>query len=125
MLNGRPADVPRDRFCGFKDDTLQEYKTNVASAILAHAFTDDFSVKNTLRYGDYYRKYRTNLMSGVNNAAQTLTLSQALRDRRVKIDTKAAFVQDQLEITKQWKLLAGIRYDDFRADQTDKLNPSQ
>lgn len=201
MLSGRPADVPRDRFYGFKDDILQDYKTNVATATLKHAFSDDFSFKNTLRYGDYYRKYRTNLISGVNNAAQTVTLSQALRDsnqenlinqtdfvlktpfagmpntlafglefgkedfdfrsknstgsfttsifnptfpdtwpnaggaasdfsgtlntnRKVKIDTKAAYVQDQLELTKQWKLLGGIRYDHFEADQTDYLAPA-
>ncbi len=62
MLNGRPADVPSDRFYGFKDDTLQEYETNIATAILSHTFSDDFSVKNTTRYGDYYRKYRSLLI---------------------------------------------------------------
>jgi catecholate siderophore receptor len=207
MLNGRPADVKGSKFYGFKDDLLQEFKTNIATAILAHEFSDEFSVKNTLRYGDYYRKYRNFQVTAVNQAAKTATYSQSLRDssqenlinqtdfvlktplagmpntlafglefgqerfdfrsknsfrgntgtttttlpisilnpvfadswvgrrandfsgtlandRKVVLDTKAAYVQDQLEITKQWKLLAGIRYDDFKADQTDFLAPA-
>lgn len=208
MFQGRPADVSTRRFYGFKDDRLQEYETNVATAVLKHAFTDDFSVKNTTRYGDYYRKYRTNLIAGIGNAPTnaatfgTATFSQALRDshqqnwynqtdflltkpvlgmdntmafgmeygeeafdfrsknspgaayrtsifnpvfpatwpngtgaaddfsgtlatnRRVMLRTKSAYVQDQLSLTKEWKVLAGMRYDDFRANQTDLLAPA-
>ncbi len=205
MFQGRPADVSTRKFFGFKDDRLQKYETNVGTAVLSHAFTDDFSFKHTLRYGDYYRKYRTNLISGVGNDPAlatfgTATYSQALRDshqqnlynqtdfvlkkpvfgmentlafgtefgqetfdfrsknstfgatsnrysifnavfpdsvgagraddftgtlannRRVIADTKAAYVQDQLSLTENWKVLAGVRYDDFRVNQTDVLN---
>jgi catecholate siderophore receptor len=205
MFEGRPADVSTRRFYGYKDDRKQEYKTNVASAIFSHQFTDDFSLKNTLRYADYYRIYRTNLVSAVgNDPTNTATygkvrMSQALRDshqqnlynqtdfvlkkslfglpntlafgteygeenydfrsrnssgtaayisifdsvfanswnagdraddfsanlatnRRALARTKAVYAQDQLEITKHWKLLAGIRYDDFSLNQTDLLN---
>ena len=45
-------------------------------------------------------------------------------DREIKAKTQAVYVQDQLEITKQWKLLAGIRYDKFETDQDDKLVPA-
>lgn len=200
MFRGKPANVSTSSFYGFKDDLLQQYDTNVASAILAVQFSDDFSVKNTLRYGDYYRTYRTLLISGINQAAQTATYSQALRDshqqniynqtdftlktpvfgmpntlvfgaefgredydfrsknsapanqvvsifnpvfatslgagrandfsgtlatnRQMQTTTKAAYVLDQLELTKQWKLLAGTRYDDFKADQTDLVTPA-
>lgn len=213
MFRGRPADVPRDRYYGFKDDMLQEYETNVATAVFNHAFTDDFSVKNTTRYGDYYRKYRSQLINSIDNVNGTFVFREALRDsnqenlinqtdfvlktpiagmpntlafglelgkedfdfrskasrkagnqnfnvpisifnpsfpdtwgigraddfsnlvttgasnnkdqnRKVKVDTKAVYVQDQLEITKQWKLLAGIRYDHFEADQTDYITPA-
>ncbi|HSI21690.1 MAG TPA: TonB-dependent siderophore receptor [Methylophilaceae bacterium] len=197
MFHGRPADVSTSRFYGFKDDLLQHYVTNIATATLKHAFTDDFSVKNTLRYGDYYRKYRSLIISGVNQTAATATFSQSLRDshqqnlinqtdfvwtaplfglpntlafgaefgeeefdfrqknstgtrtvsifdpvfadtwgtglasnfggtlntnRRVRVKTSAAYIQDQLELTKQWKVLAGVRYDDFEADQTNVLD---
>ncbi len=212
MFNGRPANVPRDRYYGFKDDMLQEYETNVATAILKHAFNDEFSVKNTTRYGDYNRKYRSQLINSIDNVNGTFVFREALRDsnqenlinqtdfvlktplagmpntlafglefgkedyefrskasrigasqnfpaisifnpafpdtwgvgraddfsnlvntgasnnrdqnRKVKLNTQAAYIQDQLEITKQWKLLAGIRYDNFRADQTDYITPA-
>jgi catecholate siderophore receptor len=207
MFMGRPADVSTRKFYGFKDDRLQEYETNVATATLKHAFTDEFSVKNTTRYGDYYRKYRTNLIAGVvNDPANanfgTATFSQALRDshqqnlinqtdflltkpvfgmenklafgtefgeenydfrsknspganyrtsvfnpvfpstwpngagaaddfsgalassRQIRAITKAAYIQDQLSLTEQWKVLAGLRYDDFRVNQTDVLVPA-
>lgn len=208
MFLGRPADVSTRKFYGFKDDRLQEYETNVATATLKHAFTDEFSVKNTTRYGDYYRKYRTNLVSSVGNDPAitttfgTATFSQALRDshqqnlinqtdflltkplfgmenklafgaefgeenydfrsknspgaayrtsifnavfpatwpngtgaaddfsgtlnssRQIRAITKAAYVQDQLSLTEHWKVLAGVRYDDFRVDQTDVLVPA-
>lgn len=198
MFRGRPADVSISKFYGFEDDNLQHYVTNIASATFSHAFSDSFSVKNTLRYGDYYRKYRSVLISSINQNAATATYSQSLRDshqqnlinqtdfvlntplfgmpntlafgvefgkedfdfrqnnstgsrtvsifdpvfasswgaglatdfstpntnRRVEAKTKAFYVQDQLEITKQWKLLAGIRYDDFESDQTDLVTPA-
>jgi len=202
MFRGKPADVSTRKFFGFKDDSLQQYETNIATAIFKHDFSDEFSFKNTLRYGDYYRKYRTNLISAVgNNPALatfgTATYSQALRDshqqnlynqadfvlkkpvfgmantlafgaeygeedydfrsknsafgttptrysifngvfpdsvgagraddfsgvlatnRRASAVTNAAYVQDELSITEQWKVLAGVRYDDFRLNQTD------
>lgn len=204
MLNGRPADASARKFFGFKDDLLQEYTTNIATAIFSHAFTDDFSVKNTTRYADYYRKYRSLTINSIDQAAQTAVYRQALRDneqenlfnqtdfvlktpiggmanilafgtefgkeiyffrsknslrgasqnslpisitnpnftdswvgtrandfsgtlatdRVIKAKTQAAYVQDQLEITKQWKLLAGIRYDKFQTDQDDDLVPA-
>lgn len=213
MFRGRPANVSRSKYYGFKDDLLQEYETNVATAILSHAFTDDFSVKNILRYGDYQRRYRSQLINSIDNVAGTFVFREALRDsnqenlinqtnfllktpmagmpntlafglefgredfdfrskasrkagsqnfnvpisifnpsfpdswglgraddfsnlvatgasnnrdqnRKVKVNTKAAFVQDQLELTKQWKVLAGIRYDHFEADQTDYITPA-
>ena len=207
MFMGRPADVSTRKFYGFKDDRLQEYETNVATATLKHAFTDEFSVKNTTRYGDYYRKYRTNLVAGVvNDPASanfgTATFNQALRDshqqnlinqtdflltkpvfgmenklafgtefgeenydfrsknspgaayrtsifnpvfpstwpngagaaddfsgalassRQIRAITKAVYIQDQFSLTEQWKVLAGVRYDDFRVNQTDVLVPA-
>ncbi|MCI0733023.1 MAG: TonB-dependent siderophore receptor [Methylococcaceae bacterium] len=45
-------------------------------------------------------------------------------DRSTSTQTVAGYVLDQFEITPQWKLLAGTRYDFFAAKQDDRLNDS-
>jgi catecholate siderophore receptor len=83
MWQGRPADVPIKTFYGFTDNRLMDTDVNVATVALTHRFNQDFSVKNTVRYGDYERKYLTHLYSrapaytGAN--AGTIARSQALR----------------------------------------------
>ena len=199
MYRGKPAAVPVERFYGFVDDNLQNFDTTVATAILKHRFSSEFSVRNTFRYGGYNRKYRTFLygelmdtgltstvartqslrespqhdyynqtdfilqkpLFGFNNmllfgteigwedyafrskdstnvpaisvfnpaSARTVGLGRAndfsgklATDRYTSTQTVAGYVLDQFDITPQWKLLAGTRYDVFEAKQDDKLN---
>jgi catecholate siderophore receptor len=199
IVNGRPADVSIKQFYGFKDDHLQTYDTSVVTAALTHKFSSDFSVRNTFRYGNYKRDYRTLLLSDLtgSGANTQVTRTQALRyspqenfynqtdfsfqkplfgfnntllfgmelgwenyqflsknstgvspisvyqpvltdtvgsglavdlsgtlntDRETRTNTIAGYVLDQFEITPEWKLLAGARYDVFQAKQNDKLN---
>lgn len=199
MFRGKPATVPIEKFYGFIDDRLQTFDTTVATAIFNHRFSSDFSVRNTSRYGDYNRKYRTFQFGKVKDTGSTSTVArtQALRespqqnyynqtdftfkkplfgfnntlafgaeigwedftfrskdsttvpaisifnpasaatvgagrandfsgklatDRFTSTQTIAGYVLDQFEITPQWKLLAGTRYDVFEAKQDDKLN---
>ncbi|MGZ5051944.1 MAG: TonB-dependent receptor [Methylobacter sp.] len=199
MVNGKPAAVPVNQFYGFKDDLLQTYNTSVVTAIVNHRFNSNFSVRNTSRYGDYERDYRTLLFSGGatgTGAAASIARTQALRtspqhnyynqtdftykkplfgfnntllfgaevgwedytfrsknstgvtsvsiynpnsaatvgagrandfsgvlatDRLTNTETVAGYVLDQLELTPEWKLLAGARYDVFQARQDDRL----
>ncbi len=173
---------------------------NVATVALTHRFNQDFSVKNTVRYGDYERKYLTHLysgaaaLSGVN--AGTINRSQALRlntqenvynqtdfvykkplfghvntlmfgsefgweeydfksknstglsrvsvfdpritastsglaydfsgvlatNRLTRAQTYAGYLMDQFEITPEWKILGGTRYDVFEAQQIDRIS---
>jgi catecholate siderophore receptor len=82
MINGKPANVSGNQFYGFKDDLLQTYNTSVVTAIFNHRFNSEFSVRNTFRYGDYERDYRTLLFSGSaigTGATATIARSQALR----------------------------------------------
>lgn len=200
MVNGRPADVSIDTFYGFKDDRYQRYEADIATAIFEHEFSDQFSVKNTLRYGDYERNYRTHLFGAVDPVTNTVARSQHLRrntqenlfnqtdfvlktpvfglnntlafgtefgteeydfrsknsagarpvsifnpnsadswgvgrandfsgtlatDRLTKTYTRAAYVLDQLELNEQWKVLAGVRYDVFEAQQYDRLTDTR
>ncbi|WP_432740610.1 TonB-dependent siderophore receptor [Methylobacter sp. G7] len=198
MIGGRPADVPVNQFYGFKDDLLQTYDTSVVTAIFNHRFNSDFSVRNTARYGNYDRNYRTLLFGATSGtgSATTIARTQALRespqqnyynqtdftfkkplfgfnntllfgaevgwedysfrsknstgvtrvsiynpigtstvglgrandfsgvlatDRNTQTNTVAGYVLDQFEITPEWKLLAGGRYDVFQAKQNDNL----
>ncbi|MGH8612077.1 MAG: TonB-dependent receptor, partial [Gammaproteobacteria bacterium] len=81
MFRGEPADVPIEQFYGFPDDRLQEFDVNVATAAFSHRFTSEFSCKNSFRYGDYERFYRTHLFNAVTDLgpASTVGRSQALR----------------------------------------------
>lgn len=198
MFRGKPANVAIEKFYGFIDDRLQTFDTTVATSIFNHRFSTDFSVRNTTRYGNYNRKYRTVLPGAFTDTGATSALprSQALRenpqqnyynqtdftfkkplfgfnntllfgaeigwedyafrsknsssvssisifdpmsaatagagrandfsgtlntDRFTSTQTLAGYVLDQFEITPQWKLLAGTRYDIFEAKQDDKL----
>jgi outer membrane receptor for monomeric catechols len=82
-VRGRPADVPINTFYGFTDNRLMDTDVNVATVALTHRFNQDFSVKNTVRYGDYERKFLTHLYSGAaaytGANAGTIARSQALR----------------------------------------------
>lgn len=204
IVNGKKLDVKDSTFFGHKDDLLQDYDVNIATAIFSHAFSDEFSIKNSTRYADTKRKYRTFLPRTIDPVALTSTYRQRLRqanlkslfnqtdfllktpiagmpntlslglefgseeytyktkdslnggsadspvysllsplpdtwvgtrasdlsgalgtDRKVKAKTQAFYIQDQLEITEQWKLIAGTRYDRYATNPNDKLNPAR
>jgi len=171
---------------------------NVATVALSHRINSDFSVKNTVRVGEYERKYLTHLFGAVTDTGATSTVArtQALRqntqenvynqtdfvfkkslfgfnntlmfgsefgwedygfksknstgvsrisifnpvltssskglasdfsgtlatDRFTQTQTYAGYAMDQFELTPEWKLLAGGRYDVFEAEQNDELN---
>lgn len=196
---GRPADVPRKTYYGFIDDRLQKYETTVVTGIFNHRFTDEFRVRNTFRYGDYNREYRSLLFSAIAGTNTRVNRTQALREspqqiffnqtdfsfvkpiagfknqlmfgteigweefsfisknstgpasvtniaifnpvsastigagrandftgkldtnRIISTQTVAGYVLNQFELSPEWKILAGTRYDVFEARQTDRL----
>ncbi|MCQ8183578.1 TonB-dependent siderophore receptor [Methylomonas sp. SURF-1] len=205
MYKGRPADVPINTFYGYYDNRMMDTDVNVTTVALTHRFNQDFSVKNTVRYGDYERKYLTHLFSCPNTGicvptsganAGTINRSQALRlntqenvynqtdfvykkplfghvntlmfgsefgweeydyksknstglsrisvfdpritastsgmaydfsgflatNRLTRAQTYAGYLMDQFEITPEWKILGGTRYDVFEAQQIDRIS---
>lgn len=44
-------------------------------------------------------------------------------DNNVKADIAAIYIQDQISLNKEWKLLAGLRYDHFKATFDDRRLP--
>ncbi len=201
MYNGLPAGVPINTYYGFLDNRMMDTNVNVATVALTHRSNADFSVKNTVRYGDYERKFITHLFSGAaaltGANAGTIARSQALRfnsqenvynqtdfvykkplfglnntlmfgsefgweDYAFKATTQttipgripvfnpivtasaglptdfnastvlgtntlthaqyhAGYVMDQIELTPEWKLLGGTRYNIFDAQQSNFL----
>ncbi|MGE0679728.1 MAG: TonB-dependent receptor [Candidatus Binatia bacterium] len=191
LFRGKPADVPRTTFYGFPDDRLQEYTTTFATGTFDHRISSNLSVRNTFRYGDYERFYRTHLFGTVTDTGRTSTVTrnQALRlgtqenyynqtdlvwniplfmeahntllfgtefgweefsfrsknstdipsisifdpvrtrtvglgrandlegtldaHNEAQTDTQAFYFQNQLQVTPQWKVLGGVRWDRF------------
>lgn len=201
IYQGKPAEVPINTYYGFPDNQMQDTDVNVGTVALSHRFNDEFSVKNTVRYGEYDRKYLTHLFGAVRDTGLTSTVArtQALRgnnqenlynqtdfvlkkpvlgfnntlmfgaefgwenydfkaknstgvtpisifnpvltpsvgaglatdftgtlatDRYTETRTYAGYLMDQFELTPEWKLLGGVRYDVFSASQNDRLNDS-
>ena len=81
IYRGKPAGVPRTNFYGFPDDRRQKYDVTFTTATFDHRFTPNTSVRNTFRYGDYSRDYRTHLFGDVTDTGRTSTVArnQALR----------------------------------------------
>ena len=44
-------------------------------------------------------------------------------DNNVTADIAAVYVQDQIALSKEWKLLAGLRYDYFKVNFDDRRTP--
>jgi catecholate siderophore receptor len=194
---GKPLDVPVDRYYGLANADYEKYETHLGTVSLTHHFSDDVAVNSILRKGNYERDVwatapRLNLNSTggiltdntvVNrsrpgragtedmvNSQTNLTVNfdtfgmkhQTLAGLEVSSEdsytqrwsnvqgivptttvgnpnitpilpaniniksgitettftsmTVGTYFQDFLEITPEWKLLAGTRYDTFSAD---------
>ncbi|QJI42936.1 TonB-dependent siderophore receptor [Pseudomonas sp. ADAK2] len=46
---------------------------------------------------------------------------QTFSDSHTEVESRAVYVQDQLRLNDQWQLLAGLRYDTFDIESTNKL----
>ncbi len=81
MFRGRPADVGRDTFYGFADDRFQQFDVAMTTAVLDLGLADNLRLRNTTRYGDYQRDYRTHLFGEVTDVGfgSTVARTQALR----------------------------------------------
>ncbi|MEN3364163.1 MAG: catecholate siderophore receptor [Burkholderiales bacterium] len=65
----------------------------------------------------------TNVTVSAANPFATATRFQATgtdADNEVKADVAAAYIQDQIALSPQWKVLAGVRYDHFKVKLDDR-----
>ncbi len=51
----------------------------------------------------------------------SMTLTDPVRDRASEVNFTSLFVQDEIELTEQWMVVAGLRYDNFDIDVADKI----
>ncbi len=64
----------------------------------------------------------TNTVRASSPFARAISFNPTSGDanNNVKSDTFAAYLQDQIALSEQWKVLAGLRYDKFEVDFNDK-----
>ena len=97
MFRGRPADVDIETFYGFPEDRFQEFETHITTLTWAQRLTAQLRLRNTLRYADYQRDYRTHLFGVVTDTgpASTVAGSQALRSSgQENLINQADFIYD-------------------------------
>ncbi|WP_420473447.1 TonB-dependent receptor [Noviherbaspirillum sp. ST9] len=90
--------------------------TLLAGVELGHQ--DSQSLRNT----GFFGAATSTTVSASNPFATVTRFQPAATDanNRVKADIAGIYVQDQIALTKQWKVLAGVRYDHFKVDFDDK-----
>ncbi|HYD95415.1 MAG TPA: TonB-dependent siderophore receptor [Noviherbaspirillum sp.] len=74
-----------------------------------------------VRMTGFFGNATTTTVSAANPFAAATRFQSAGTDanNRVKADIAGVYVQDQLALSKQWKLLAGLRYDHFKVNFDD------
>ncbi|OWW20941.1 TonB-dependent receptor [Noviherbaspirillum denitrificans] len=75
-----------------------------------------------LRQTGFFGSATSATVSASNPFAATTRFQSTGTDanNRVKADIAGVYVQDQIALSKQWKVLAGVRYDHFKVDFDDK-----
>ena len=90
--------------------------TLLAGVELGHQ--DSKSVRNTGFFGT-----ATSVTVSASNPFATVSRFQPSAtdaNSRVKADIAGVYVQDQIALSKQWKVLAGLRYDHFKVNFDDR-----
>ncbi len=69
-------------------------------------------------------EYRYHTMHTTLNEAPNNNIGKLTGDRERKDTTWAGYVQDELGITEDFTVTAGLRYDNYEQDQVGKINPA-
>ena len=77
---------------------------------------------NNLRNTGFFGNATSVSVSAANPFGTVTRFQQNGSDasNRVKADIASAYLQDQIALSKQWKVLAGVRYDHFKVDFDDQ-----
>jgi catecholate siderophore receptor len=126
VVNGRPADVPIDWYYGFADDSFQEYTVDLYTATLDHRCSEQVSLRNATRYGDYNRYYMVEIPGAYNAGTGQVPITQALRNNdqdNVINNTELAFHGTLDE--RKLSVVAGVDFSwEEYAYQSKNANPA-
>lgn len=104
---GKPADVNRKNFYGFKKDHL---KTNVdmTTAKIEHDFSEDLTLRNQTRYARYYRDVQ--VTEPQINASGTLVLRGGSGNTAIKIrKSLETYLGNQTDLTNKFETF-GVKH---------------
>jgi catecholate siderophore receptor len=59
-----------------------------------------------------------------SNPTTTGNFNTLARDQETDVSSRAFYVQDQIELSSKWQVVAGLRRDIFDTDYTNKTNPA-
>ncbi len=80
---GKPLEVPVDRFYGLANADYEQYETHLGTASLTHHFNEDITLTSTLRKGNYDRDvWPTAPRLNLNSTGGVLTDSTQIRRNR-------------------------------------------
>lgn len=74
-LDGRPLDVDPSTFFGNPAQSPVEATVDAFDAVIEHAFADNLSLRNHLRWADYDKSYQNVFPGAVDAATQTVAIS--------------------------------------------------
>ena len=103
-LGGRPAEVPRDNYYGFRDDFMHTL-TDVVTFKAEHDFSDTVTIQNTARYARYSRDFRFTepLIAATVPATTPLTAVTVTRNDNTGRSVDS-MLWDQLTMTFRWSI---------------------
>lgn len=136
VTNGRFTEVELD---GYRDTTERE--NTIIQANLVGEF-ETGSLKHTLLFGAEFGKQETknarfDNVFAANNDDQlfipftdplnipAFSFSSEARNRQSEVEFASVYLQDQIDLTDQFKLIAGLRFDKFDIDVNDIRNNGQ
>ncbi|MDB5879357.1 MAG: TonB-dependent siderophore receptor [Variovorax sp.] len=104
-------------------DVTGRFRTgSVEHTLLVGAELDRFTLDQTMltHPGGTRFAYGIDIYHPVYGGVPSVPLSVAAIDRYVSDRTAALYVQDQISLTPQWKLLLGVRHDRYRGAITER-----
>lgn len=103
-LFGRPANVPRNTFYGFKDDDYLRTRVDIGTIRLEHDLTNSVTLRTQLRYGNYERNIRVTepqiVLTGVTPATPLANIN--VTRNMIAVESTETFLQDQTDVTARF-----------------------